>query len=191
MQISSNYIAGDWKKLSFDLEDDWQTGIDIFTDRIKERFLDPIKHIDKFAFAGFAVMALDCLLIEMLQQFRAGVYRTPANRSKDFFVDFLTTTSYNEYFDNRKAVLFYRQIRCGILHQAELRGSSKISTSGELVIYADDSQGLIVNRLKFHDHLLTVFDQYVDSIRDKSNIETREKFITKMKSICKTACEII
>jgi len=191
MQISSNYLAGDWKKLSFESEEDWQTGISIFIDRVKGRFLDPIDHIDKCAFAGFAVIALDCLLIEMLQQFRAGVYRTPANQSKDFYVNFLTTTSFGEYFDERQAVLFYRQIRCGILHQAELRGSSKIATEGAMVVYSSDNQGLIVNRLDFHKQLLMVLDQYASSLRDSKNVDIREKFIKKMRSICKTACEII
>ena len=42
-------------------------------DRLNPRFFDAIKAIDKQDFAGFAVLALDSLLIETLQQFREGV----------------------------------------------------------------------------------------------------------------------
>jgi hypothetical protein len=42
--------------------------------------LDAVKLIDKQDFAGFAVHALDCLLIETLQQFREGADETRAGR---------------------------------------------------------------------------------------------------------------
>jgi hypothetical protein len=193
MRISSEFVAADWHKLSFKTEDEWQRAISIFTARIRERFLDPITEIEHLDFAGFAVMALDCLLIEMLQQFREGMGRTPAGKSKDYFIDYLTNTSFGKYFDKRQATIFYRQIRCGILHQAELRGSSKIAIGRRLplVKYADDNKGLIVNRHRFHRQLLTEFDNYVAQIRNPYNIEVRNKFIKKMRAICRTACEII
>lgn len=193
MRISSKFIADDWHQLKFKTEDEWQKAIDIFTARIKERFLEPIRLIEKCDFSGFAVMALDCLLMEMLQQFRAGVNRTPAGKSKDFFIDYLTTTSFGEFFDERMATLFYRQIRCGILHQAELRGSSRISVDDDvpLVRYSDDEKGLIVNRHLFHKQLVTEFHNFLDELRNPYKPAVRVKFIKKMKSICQTACEII
>ncbi len=193
MRISTKYEAKDWHELTFQSEDEWHRAIDIFLDRIRERFLNPIDMIETYEYAGFAVMALDCLLIEMLQQFRKGRYRTPSGQSKEFFVNFLTETSFGKFFDERKATLFYRQIRCGILHQAELRGSSKILIDSEvpLVQYAPDEKGLIVNRKLFHEQLAKELYSYVDLLRVASNAEARENFLTKMKSICKTACEII
>lgn len=193
MRISTKYEAKDWHELTFQSEDEWHRAIDIFVDRIRERFLKPIDKIETCEYAGFAVMALDCLLIEMLQQFRMGYYRTPTGQSKNFFVNFLTETSFGKYFDERKATLFYRQIRCGILHQAELRGSSKIliDSGVPLVQYSSDEKGLIVNRKSFHKQLTEELISYVDSLKEPSNTETREKFLTKMKSICKTACEIV
>ena len=194
MKISPRYTASDWRQLAFQTEAEWRTAVDIFKDRIRERFLDPITRIEKCAYAGFAVVALDCLLIEMLQQFREGVNRTPAGKSKEFFVKFLTETSYGERFDDRMAGLFYRQIRCGILHQAEVRGSSKILVGGDgvpLVAYSDDSKGLIVNRKLFHEQLLAAFNAYVEQLLDPQNQELRNRFRKKMSNICKSACEVI
>jgi len=193
MRISPKYTAEDWHRLTFTTEADWQVAVDIFRERIRERFLAPIRRIEKCDYAGFAVVALDCLLIEMLQQFREGSNRTPAGESKTFFVKFLTETSFGDYFDKRKAELFYRQIRCGILHQAELRGSSKVLIDDDLplVKYSDDNKGLIVNRQLFHEQLVRVFEAYVADLLQPVNGDVRERFIKKMVSVCRSACEIV
>lgn len=174
-------------------ESDWQLAVDIFQDRIRERFLDPLARIEDCPYSGFAVLALDCLLIEMLQQFREGVNRTPAGKSKLFFTKFLTETGFGRFFDDRQAELFYRQIRCGILHQAELRGSSRVLVADDvpLVSYSEDNKGLTVNRRAFHRHLLEEFDVYVNQLKDPSNTRMRERFKHKMMTICRTACEVL
>ncbi|MDD3732066.1 MAG: hypothetical protein PHU88_06790 [candidate division Zixibacteria bacterium] len=193
MHISPRYIAGDWKKITFQSEEDWQLAVEIFKDRIRERFLNPLEHIEKYPYAGFAVLALDCLLIEMLQQFREGVNRTPTGKSKLFFISFLTETGFKKYFDKRQAELFYRQIRCGILHQAEVRGSSRVLVSDlePMVAYASDRRGLVVNRTFFHEQLLTEFDNYTRELLNSANRELRVKFKSKMMAICKTACDVV
>nr|MBN2277816.1 hypothetical protein [candidate division Zixibacteria bacterium] len=193
MRISPKYTAFDWKELNFLSEDEWLKAIDIFHDRINERFLYPISLIEETDYSGFAVLALDCLLIEMLQQFYRGVYRTPAGKSKEYFVSFLTETRFGEFYDNRQAELFYRQIRCGILHQAEIRGSSRVLADPDtlLVRYSDDNRGLIVNRRKFHQLLMQEISEYTERLKDPANKELRSNFRKKMVSICRTACEII
>ncbi len=192
MKISPSFTAQDWHSISFDSEKDWGCAINIFKERTEERFLRPIEQIESCAYAGFAVMALDCLLIEMLQQFREGVNRTPTGKSKDYFITFLTGTSFGKYFETRQAELFYRHIRCGILHQAELRGSSKIvnNTSDPMVAYSADDRGLIVNRRLFHECLMKEFRNYLQMLADESNDDIRSNFLKKMKSICQTACEV-
>jgi hypothetical protein len=193
VDISPSFTAHDWHKISFKTEKDWKCAIAIFKERTQERFLRPIRRVEKCRYAGFAVMALDCLLIEMLEQFREGVNRTPAGKSQAYFESFLTETSFGEYFDLRMARLFYRQVRCGILHQAELRGSSKIvyNDRDKLVRYSDDNRGLIVNRKKFHRVLLAEFESFLRELADPSNVHIRGKFRKKMRSICQTACEIV
>ena len=91
-----------------------------------------IERIKKVQGAGFAVMALDSLLIETLQQFREGMDETPRGKSGQFFQRLLTETAFgeNKGFDKKKAHLFYQSIRNGILHMAEIKGSSRILTRG-------------------------------------------------------------
>ena len=185
-RISPNYTVADWDKLNLDNEEDWQKGIKILEDRIRRRFLTPICMIEHYEFAGFAVMALDCLLIETLQQFCEGVSKTPDRKSKEYFVRFLTKTSFGEWFTKEMAETFYEQIRNGILHQAETKGSSLIRIdTPELVTYTEDGKGLFINRRLFHQQLVKEFESYLNKLRDPSEQELRTKFKKKMDYICR------
>ena len=113
-----HWTVQDYWSIDFSTEEGWQLAINIFEDRIRGRFLDIIEQIEDHPYSGFAVMALDCLLIETLQQFREGVAETKG-RSKRYFVSFLRNTRFKEHFKTEKmAEDFYDWIRCGILHQA-------------------------------------------------------------------------
>src|SRR5229473_2448176 len=120
------WTRDDWKALDFSIEKDWQIAIDIFEDRIRSRFLDVVESFQSMQFSGFAVIAIDCLLIETLQQFYEGKAETPQRKVEQYFVNFLTQTSFGEFFDDDKAKKFYLQIRNGILHQAEVKESSRV-----------------------------------------------------------------
>ena len=126
MYISPKYTVEDWKTIDFSTEEDWHKAISIFEDRIRGRFLDLIHAIKSRTYAGFAVLALDCLLIETLQQFREGEPETPPRMSTKYFIRFLTETSFRDFFDEKTACMFYDQIRNGILHQAEVKESSRV-----------------------------------------------------------------
>lgn len=191
MRISPKYSVDDWKTLTFSTEKEWQEAVSIFEDRIRGRFLDIIAHIEGLEYAGFAVLALDCLLIETLQQFREGRKRTPSRKSKEYFARFLTETSFRNFFTGEMAEMFYEQIRCGILHQAEVEASSRvlIRQGVPLVNATEDYKGLVINRRLFHQQLLKVFEEYVYSLRDASNDELRSKFRKKMNYICRVNTE--
>ena len=194
MRISPRYTDDAWQKLSFstETEDDWQTAIDIFEDRFRGRFMEPISRIEKYNYAGFVVLALDCVLIETLQQFRKGVRSTPPREGETFFVDFLTETSFGSYFTTKKmAEKFYQQIRCGILHQAEAKENSRVRKEDvPLVKYTNDRKGLVINRKLFHQQLVREFEDYVARLREPSNQELRKSFKKKMNYICRVSGEI-
>src|SRR5581483_8231622 len=109
--------------------------------RIRSRFLDPAeqmirsgdhlkRHERRF---GFAIMALDCLLVETLQAFILGLPET-TNRSKEMFVSFLGfTPSFAPPFTPDLAAVFYEDFRCGILHQAEVGRYSRVVSEGPLL----------------------------------------------------------
>ena len=187
MRISPKYNVEHWKALDFSKEDGWQKAIDIFEDRIQGRFLNIIDTIESREYAGFAVLALDCLLIETLQQFREGKSETPSRKSEEYFIRFLTETSFKQFFDSRIARMFYYQIRCGILHQAEVRESSLVLIQKEtpLVSKTVDRKGLVINRKLFHTQLVNEFEKYLSLLRDSSNSELRHKLKKKMDYICR------
>ena len=148
MRISPKYVAADWIKIALCREEDWKKAIEIFIDRLDGRFLRYIRQIEFKKYSGFVVMALDCLIIETLQQFYTGVQDTPIKKGRDYFITFLTRGTFGHFFTEDLANKFYHDIRNGILHQAEIKGSSKISIRTELplVNYTSDKKGIIVNR---------------------------------------------
>jgi hypothetical protein len=185
------WTVADYKALDFSREEDWQTAIQMFEDRIRGRFLDIVEKIKSYHYAGFAIMALDCLLIETLEQFRQGVARTPHNQSGQYFVNFLTQTAFSEYFNREIGDLFYRHIRNGLLHQAEITGSSRIrKDEPEMVKVAEDGKGLIINRDLFHERLVEVFEDYLRRLRDGKDQTLRENFRKKMDAICQITAKV-
>jgi hypothetical protein len=70
--ISPKYKLNHWKALKFDKEGDWLKAIEIVEDRIRGRFVIWIDKIASEQFSGFAVIALDCLLLETLHGFMTG-----------------------------------------------------------------------------------------------------------------------
>jgi hypothetical protein len=185
MWISPKYRAADWTALDLSKESGWKAAVAILRDRMNGRFFSIVEQIQTDGFSGFAVLALDCLLIESLQQFREGVDTTPPNKCREYFENFLTQTSFGEHFSNSTAAKFYDQFRCGILHQAEIKKTSKVHRSGALVQATPDGEGLIINRKKFHSELRRVFAAYLDGLLDGANLQLRNNFKRKMDYICR------
>ena len=184
MYISPRYRVSDWKALNLATQSDWRKGVRMVEDRLNARFFDAIKPIDKQDFAGFAVLALDCLLIETLQQFREGADETPRRKGEQYFVDFLTTAPFSAYFSKATAAKFYDHFRCGILLQAEIKSSSKVRRNGQLVAPTPDGNGLIINRKQFHATLRKAFAEYLRALRNRSDALLCQNFVKKMSYIC-------
>ena len=154
MRISPKYRVRHWVGLDLQTEEGWKKGIDIFEDRMRGRFLDMVRRIERADFAGFAILALDCLLAETLQQFKDGLAESPSGKGANeaFFVRFLTHSRFRRFFDRAKAGMFYKQIRCGILHQAEVKENSRvvIDSNTPLAQTTQNGRGLVINRRLFH-----------------------------------------
>ena len=59
--------------------------MDILNDRIQEKYLRQINELSSDISAkGFAIMALNCLLIEILLQFKEGVKETVGRNCKSY-----------------------------------------------------------------------------------------------------------
>jgi hypothetical protein len=196
MRISPRFTSAHWRALDLSSQRDWPAAIEIFRDRIKGRFLEPINAILPSPWSGFAVLALDSLLVETLQQFWEGQHRTPDGMSITYFTRFLCGPLFPARangFNAKMARLFYTTVRCGILHQAQVSGSTRVRRTGALVKLnlarpsgkqpQARSRGITVNPLAFHRALERAFESYVKLLQDPAELTRREHFKFKMDGI--------
>lgn len=117
-----------------------------FRDRLESRYLKPIRKIKAPVIGetlgvgeGFAMVVLQCSLIEFLQScFDGSNYRNDGplgpneyRDSKTKFTDFLTGHDpFKQEFDLDTAQSFYRAVRCGLLHEARTKGKWLIHDDG-------------------------------------------------------------
>src|SRR5690606_16027063 len=95
LKISPKFSKDDWDSLDLNYSSKhWNTAVEIFEDRMNGRFFNQIRILesnnqgDSAVFAGFAIMALDCLIIETLEQFINGRVRTGIGMDEDAFYNF-------------------------------------------------------------------------------------------------------
>ncbi len=192
MRISPKYTVSDWQQLNLDQdENDWQKAVEILNDRIRGRYFSPIemlisaddeKFIGERSF-GFAILALDCLLVETFQSFIDGA-ESSEGKSKQVFVQFLTTRpKFKAHFDKTLAEKFYSEYRSGILHQGEIQGDGLVWSVGSLVMQLNNR--IAINRTAFHNALKDEFDDYLAQLRSPQETELRANFRKKMDGICK------
>ena len=188
MQIAPGVDATVWQALSLDdpKSADWNTAVQILDARISHRFIEPIDYLitaeeSKPATErrfGFTVLAVDCLLVETLGAFIDGLEDTEGN-SKDTFCKVLTKRPlFSSDFTQSLAEKFYKEFRCGILHQAEIGGQSKVWSVGPVIRV--DGNRVIVNRNIFHERLKNEFKNYLTELRDPKNAGLRKNFRKKM-----------
>lgn len=207
------FSSSDWpSSLSNKDSKDWNLGVEIIKDRFESRFIKPIdsliNHSDKIVRcnSGFVIMSIDCLLIETLNQFYFGLNATtekyhkrnadPNNKFNwQAFRDFFTHSSYFPDFqsDHKLTELFFNEIRCGLLHQAESKSQSLINMKGaymvRLNIPGDYKGGVTINRTLFHKSVKLEFYKYLDDLgkANSTNIlgeNLRERCNKKMVNIC-------
>lgn len=206
--ISGSFNVEKWREFRNDLirenttEDDWQKAFDLLSTRISTRFLNPInwileKRTDKGE--GFSVVAIQCILIEFLEAFYQGKVYTTAEKpqpfeykySKALFSDFLMNHKpFSDYFTTKKkAAGFYDNVRCGLLHEAATKESSRINNasgapnSGALVSFeSNDPSNMRVYRENLHKAILNFIDFYKQELLVSKEIQ--RNFIRKMDDIC-------
>jgi hypothetical protein len=189
MQIAPGVDTAIWQGLKLDEPDnpDWAKAVDILAARIHDRYVEPVDFLiaseenkppSERRF-GFSVLAIDCLVVETLGAFIEGLEHT-AGKSKKTFCTFLRTRKQfaAEFTTDDLAEKFYEQFRCGILHQAESGGESKVWSVGPLLRV--EGNAITVNRNKFHDCLKVEFQNYMSELRDPKNSALRTNFRKKM-----------
>jgi hypothetical protein len=211
-KISSKYFTSDWLKDLSDINSpNWTKGIGIIKDRFESRYFNPIDLIlnssgTKIKYTcGFLVMSIDCLLIETLNQFYLGLYtseeryyrRNPDinyKKNEQAFRDFFKhSTFFPDFKDENMSNIFYKEIRCGLLHQAQSKTNSLINIKETKMVALldskDPSKGLIINRNLFHTALKYEFNKYLNDLESPTNVNIfgenlREKCNRKMIGLC-------
>jgi hypothetical protein len=201
IKISPRYYQKDWDDLVLETRDspDWDIAIKIFEDRMEGRFLKQIEILDKNpdrkigVFAGFAIMALDCLFIETLEQFFKGKIRTGQGMDEKAFFDFFQRSSkFKAFFNTQaKATIFYQQVRCGLLHQAQTKRKTTIHIRPEGMLQWVDpkclGQGVMIQRRLFHAEVVGIYTSYVEKLKDKKQLNLKRKLKRKIDSIVSQA----
>lgn len=196
LKIAPQYKVADWERLALDpakpASPDWQKAVDMFSDRIAGRFFAPADQLlaaqkDGGQTFGFAILAIDCLVIETLQGFREGVVNH-TGQSKKLFVNFLKD------WDLFKICLpqggdadalareVYGDCRCALLHSGSTQGF-RVGTSGPAFAY-ESGRLAKINRTKFHKGLREEFDAYLAALLETDNAGLRKNFRKKMDAIC-------
>ena len=201
------YIAG-WKKPSdwYRFRDRllkepnqglWQQAFDeYFIKRLNLRYFNPIRILQEngtFAGEGFSIMAILCTLVEFLESTVRGLkYRFVNNKknlaqfeyniSSEIFIDFLSKRKpFSDHFDGDLAFEFYKNVRCGLLHEAH--------TKAGWTIWAKSPDGIIVERdskIVYRDNFRDALEVYISDYGKKllTEKELQDSFIRKFDFIC-------
>lgn len=197
--ISKKYKNTCWTDLNLlnDNNENWEKGILIIKDRFYSRFFKQMEYIENDNFSGFVIMSIDCLLIETIMQFYLGVDNTEINYKGNqwkAFKDFFKQSEHfnKEFKTNKICEIFYKQIRCGLLHQAQTKEKSLIKKNKpnliEIIEINKTIKGLIIDRKKFHKNLTLEFEDYLERLsNNQTNFKgenLRLNAINKMNFIC-------
>jgi hypothetical protein len=151
--------------------------------RLYSRYLKPFNYNDEIYRKqyknGFSIMANCCLLIETIQSFKNG-WGDSDRKSQKAFRQFLSTdVNFKELSKNGDA--FYKNIRCGILHQGETTGGWKINRDGSKLF---DEATLTINATEFAKKLEVSLKEYARQLNsEKWDSELWDNLRTKMRKI--------
>ncbi len=148
---------------------------DFVEQRFRERYISPVSCAGAH---GFSILANCCLMIEALESFYQGWEDTELKSEQAFECFFRREPSFQAF--QHRCGDFYYNVRCGILHQAELRGGWRIEKSGPLF----GEENLTINAVEFLRQLGLCLTTYAELLCN-SGWETDEwvRFRRKMDRI--------
>lgn len=175
-KLSSSTTVARYKKL--EAANDRKALGQFFVERFDERYFRPIE--DSSSKHGFAVLAVACLVIETLESFYQGRADT-RNASSQMFRDFFARDTALKVFAGGND-WFYKDIRCGILHQSESRGGWHVLRRGPLL----DTQAKTMNATALLSALRLEVRQYAQQIQTDEQLW--RNFCKKMGAVCANCC---
>jgi hypothetical protein len=166
------------------IQDDKRKKISEFVySRFYRRYLMPFIKVDPDYNSGFAQMAACCLMIEAMESFRNGWEDTnklkdennkkikPGKIFGDFFKHYKKFNDFKDLGDE-----FYDSIRCGILHQAEVRNGWRLVREKKYPLL--DQESRLIHSTRFCYRMKVCLKQYQKELEE--NDSTWDKFKIKM-----------
>ena len=158
---------------------------EFFRERVRERYIEPVMVLNAEEKNGFSIMAQSCLLIETYETFRQG-WPSSDKKSGPAFCFFFDREDLFRDFRGH-AQQFYKNVRCGILHQGETTGGWHITRENGEPLF--DANTHTIHATKFHALMAKVIDKYRDELKAKPlTDEIWIRFMTKMNATV-TNCE--
>jgi len=175
-ELATGFTVSDYKASRH--EQDRQKIAEAIRKRFTERYINPAG-ADTQHKHGFTIMAISCLMIEALESFRQG-WTTSDGQSKAAFCFFFDDAeAFGEFRGHGQQ--FYKNVRCGILHQAETTGGWRVVRIGPLF----DPDTLTVNAALFLETLGQVLDAFCNELRTAAwDSAEWKKVRRKMDAIC-------
>lgn len=132
--------------------------------------------------SGFSMMASYCLLIETIEGFYRG---WPKSRNELAFLKFFTRDkNFQDFSVNDIPTQFYKNVRCGILHQGETSGGWLISRKSSDPLLSAASKK--VNANEFGEKLHKSLEDYTNELKGSNwNSELWKHANERMKSLIK------
>src|SRR5713101_3769835 len=137
---------------------------EFFQERLSERYIEPVLALNADEKNGFAIMALSCLLIETYETFRQGWQSSDGKSKKAFGYFFDREDLFRDFKGHAEA--FWKNVRCGILHQGETTGGWRITRENGEPLF--DSGTRTVHATKFHALMAKVIDNYRAALKTSS-----------------------
>ncbi len=173
--------------------------VPFFEERIRTRYLKPIEAIlainDNLG-EGVAVVNLQCSLIETIESFYNGwIYKFPkfflidgtspaGIKNGDIFISFFSKRHpFNSTAPQINGMEFYRNVRCGLLHETQTKNGWVIRSKEE-VFYKEADGKKIIYRSDFQSALTIVIGNYKFDIIKGIDTDLRSNFIAKFDHIC-------
>lgn len=219
LKIAGELTIKDWKdlvgeqnnlKINYKDNEKWGLAFHFFEERIRTRYLNPINTILNLKLnegEGFAVVNLQCSLIETIESFINGwVYFNDGKIKPNGWFD-KTIKNYNSkvnsqyifenFFKNHvpfnviNGTSFYFSVRCALLHETQTKNNWKIRKGVEGGDFFKELNGeKIIFRGNFQKELKNLIERYKIAIISKQDfdgidsLDLRENFIAKFNHIC-------